>query len=399
MIDYELGGEYTPYPLAHAAQLFDASFHAGKSFVDTGYYKSKYDPTDPNYSQATPIYYDSSFNRIWTKRMLQVGSIVQWEPRNGRDIVSGDTVNEFLDPANKLHFYILDKHMNPAKNGEFLSYQIGVLRTDGVAVAGQLEVIPEVVEAEINGRVAVVNFNITNKSATATDIIRVEAKGGPDTTILNNLFAIDPGKTVAVPVYVSFSKGITGKDLASLTVGLDVSSESNANNKASASISTQTAFANTVTFEDDDGTVFGTQKVVFNTGAEIPANPVRFGYTVTGWNLGDKLYDFNDPVTEDITLVAKWMRNPITFLQIASVDFVAAPALITVPRNSIIQFDYIINSDAIREGILWTVSNSAMAAVIPETGLVMIKSLTGTLLLTAKDSLNGVTNSVMLRIV
>jgi M6 family metalloprotease-like protein len=399
MIDYELNGEYTPYPMAHAAQLFDAAFHAGKSFVDTGYYRNKYDPTDPNYSQARPIYYDSSFNRIWTKRMLEVGSIVQWEPRNGRDIVSGNTVNEFFDTANKLHFYILDKHMNPAKNGEFLSYQIGVLRTDGVAVAGQLEVIPEVVEAEISGRVAVVNFNITNKGATATDIIRVGATGVPDTAILNDLYAIDPGKTVVVPVYVSFDKDLTGEDLAGLTVGLDVSSESNVNNKASASIGAQTAFANTVTFVNHDGAVLETQKVVFNTGAALPTSPERFGYTLTGWNLEDKSYDFDEPVTEDITLVAQWIRNPITYIRITNSQRELAPVLVMVARKSTVQFDYEINSNAIRDGIVWSVSNTAMAVVNEETGLVTLKNLTGTLVLTAEDSLNGASISIVLRVI
>jgi|GEM_PF-899798 len=227
MIDYELNGEYTPYPMAHATQLFDAAFHAGKSFVDSGYYASEYNPLDPNYNQERPIYYDSNYNRVWVKDMIKPGSIFQWEPRNGREIVSGNTVNEFVDEANKLHFYVLEKHLNPAEYGEFLSYKIGILRTDGQAVGGELDVALAEIERETPTKVGVANFEITN-TGDATDIIRVEAQGYLPGVVLNDLYAIEAGETITVPLYVDLPGDIRTRNISDKMITFTASSESNA---------------------------------------------------------------------------------------------------------------------------------------------------------------------------
>ena len=41
----------------------------------------------------------------------------------------------------------------------------------------------------------------------------------------------------------------------------------------------------------------------------MPNGPIRDNYIFTGWYLNDEEYDFDTPVNEDITLVAKWERN------------------------------------------------------------------------------------------
>ncbi len=41
-----------------------------------------------------------------------------------------------------------------------------------------------------------------------------------------------------------------------------------------------------------------------------PAAPVKENYSFAGWYLGDQLYDFYTPVTEDITLTARWVKDP-----------------------------------------------------------------------------------------
>ena len=61
----------------------------------------------------------------------------------------------------------------------------------------------------------------------------------------------------------------------------------------------------TVTFYDGLGNVIGEpQSVESGQAAAAPANPVRAGYTFTGW---DK--DFSN-VTEDLTVTALWKKNP-----------------------------------------------------------------------------------------
>jgi hypothetical protein len=134
--------------------------------------------------------------------------------------------NEWHDEYNFLKFYILDKHQKPNKYGDVLSYDIGVLRTDGPAVAGSLAISYEV-KPESRNRVAVVNFKVTNVGATATDIIRVESFGDFATAILNNLYAIAPYETITVPVYVTIpADAVTGK-LGDLSIGLNIASETN----------------------------------------------------------------------------------------------------------------------------------------------------------------------------
>ena len=219
LVDYFLGGVPTYYCIGHSDQLDDALFHAGKSFVDTGYYKGDYTVnTNGTYGSGT-----------------KHSSMRRWEDRAGRDIVSGNTVNEWYDAANKLHFYILQNNTNTGKYGKFLSYQVGMLHDSGKSVEGKLKVVPKVEEAERWNRVAVVNFDITNEGATATDIIRVGAASELETTLLNDLYAIKPGETVTVPVYVTLSDEFIGVPAEDLAINLQVSSESNANNKAGAS--------------------------------------------------------------------------------------------------------------------------------------------------------------------
>ncbi|MFA5692255.1 MAG: InlB B-repeat-containing protein [Acholeplasmataceae bacterium] len=42
-----------------------------------------------------------------------------------------------------------------------------------------------------------------------------------------------------------------------------------------------------------------------------PTDPIRDGYSFEGWYLGDDEYDFSSPVTNDITLKAKWDKIPL----------------------------------------------------------------------------------------
>ena len=63
----------------------------------------------------------------------------------------------------------------------------------------------------------------------------------------------------------------------------------------------------TVTFMVDDEAVSTAEVVDGKTVAE-PAAPKKDGYTFDGWFLGEKKYDFSTPVTEDLTLVAKFTK-------------------------------------------------------------------------------------------
>ena len=74
----------------------------------------------------------------------------------------------------------------------------------------------------------------------------------------------------------------------------------------------------TVTFNSYGGTpVPPAQEVEFGLTATKPADPTLKGYTFAFWYLGEDeqnatAYDFNTPVTENITLTAKWNINKYT---------------------------------------------------------------------------------------
>jgi len=72
----------------------------------------------------------------------------------------------------------------------------------------------------------------------------------------------------------------------------------------------------TVTYKEDvakhtvqfvsNGEVLNTVEVEDGQPVAKPENPTREGYTFKGWQLNGADYDFDTPVTEDITLVAAW---------------------------------------------------------------------------------------------
>jgi uncharacterized repeat protein (TIGR02543 family) len=74
--------------------------------------------------------------------------------------------------------------------------------------------------------------------------------------------------------------------------------------------------ANIVTFFSS-GATYATQPVISGEKAVKPADPTRIGFIFGGWFTDSSLttaYDFNNPVTADMTLYAKWTTNAI-FMQ------------------------------------------------------------------------------------
>ena len=69
-----------------------------------------------------------------------------------------------------------------------------------------------------------------------------------------------------------------------------------------------------VTFNSAGGSAVEAQDVLEGDKATEPAGPTRVGYTFDGWYNGETLYDFDDVVTENLTLTAAWLENfTVTF--------------------------------------------------------------------------------------
>ena len=67
----------------------------------------------------------------------------------------------------------------------------------------------------------------------------------------------------------------------------------------------------TVKFDSNGGTEKYSDKTVVNGGKiSNPGTPTRSNYTFNGWLFNGKVFDFNTPITSNITLVASWSEIP-----------------------------------------------------------------------------------------
>ena len=65
-----------------------------------------------------------------------------------------------------------------------------------------------------------------------------------------------------------------------------------------------------VIFNSNGGSTVASQSVLEGNKAIMPSNPTREGYNFSSWTLNGNNYNFNTPVSGNITLVAKWiMKN------------------------------------------------------------------------------------------
>ena len=69
--------------------------------------------------------------------------------------------------------------------------------------------------------------------------------------------------------------------------------------------------AYTVTFQSEGGSEVASQ-IRANTPAARPADPTKEGHTFIGWYNGESEWNFETPVTEKLTLTAKWQINRYT---------------------------------------------------------------------------------------
>jgi uncharacterized repeat protein (TIGR02543 family) len=68
----------------------------------------------------------------------------------------------------------------------------------------------------------------------------------------------------------------------------------------------------TMYFMVDGGSYVPDESVSCGSAAQRPENPTKDGYTFVNWYYpnSDNVYDFNTPVIDDITIVAKWSETP-----------------------------------------------------------------------------------------
>lgn len=75
-----------------------------------------------------------------------------------------------------------------------------------------------------------------------------------------------------------------------------------------------------VTFDSDGGSVVEPVDVLPGEKVDLPEEPTKDGFIFQGWQLDGVAYDFDTPVTEDITLIASW--KAIVTIQADNLTFV-----------------------------------------------------------------------------
>ena len=111
---------------------------------------------------------------------------------------------------------------------------------------------------------------------------------------------------------------------------------------------TQPAPANyTVTFVGADNAVVATQTVTSGAAAAKPADPARKKYTFKGWYLGTTAYDFAAPVTEDLTITAKWAKVSVSKAKLSSAKNSKKKTLVVKAKKTsgVAGYEYIIATD------------------------------------------------------
>lgn len=134
----------------------------------------------------------------------------------------------------------------------------------------------------------------------------------------------------------------------------------------------------TVKFDTSGGSPVASQKIQKNHRIDMPAIPVKEGYTFLGWYLDDKKYDFDTKVTSNMTLEARWESAKTAKVTGVSLDQTSVTVL---PNASIMLVATVEPADAKDTNIIWTSSDEKIATV-DSNGKVTVHAL-GTVVITA----------------
>lgn len=122
----------------------------------------------------------------------------------------------------------------------------------------------------------------------------------------------------------------------------------------------------TVTFDTDGAGTIKSQAVVKNGKVSKPNDPIKSGYTFKGWYLGDTEYDFSSKVVKNITLVAKYTKEEVTY-KVESIE----TSLVGQARIYILK-----NGEKVDGTIDFTnSSNVTKTYEVPKSGLIVVDGI------------------------
>ena len=195
---------------------------------------------------------------------------VTFDPANGQaptvvTVREGEVPTLPADP-------VLDGHT-------FLGWYIGDVKYDGSAINGSV--------------------TLTARWSDRNYTVRFDTAGGTEAAPVT----VGAGGTVSAPENVTRE----GYDLVGWYLGdeeYDFDAPVTGNLTLTARWQVRTY---TVRFDTAGGTAAAPATVEHGSAVGAPENVTREGYRLVGWYLGDETYDFDAPVTGEITLTARWL--------------------------------------------------------------------------------------------
>lgn len=200
---------------------------------------------------------------------------VTFDPANGQaptvvTVREGEVPTLPADP-------VLDGHT-------FLGWYIGDVKYDGSAINGSV--------------------TLTARWSDRNYTVRFDTAGGTEAAPVT----VGAGGTVSAPENVTRE----GYDLVGWYLGdeeYDFDAPVTGNLTLTARWQVRTY---TVRFDTAGGTAAAPATVGHGSAVGAPENVTREGYRLVGWYLGDETYDFDTPVTGDLTLTARWEIRTFT---------------------------------------------------------------------------------------
>ena len=149
-----------------------------------------------------------------------------------------------------------------------------------------------------------------NWTANTTTVIFNENGGGDSGTMENQVFKYGIPQNLQTNTFTNTSgykfvqwnttEGVTYQDGTEFNAGV---------NTAEITLYAEWARYYNVTFNSQGGSAVQLQEVKTGTPASTPTNPSKAGHNFAGWYKeaeGNNVWSFSTPITEDITLYAKW---------------------------------------------------------------------------------------------
>lgn len=144
----------------------------------------------------------------------------------------------------------------------------------------------------------------------------------------------------------------------------------------------------TVLFNSNGGTTITSKRVKHNKTISEPEIPIRDGYEFVGWYYNDEEYLFDNKVTENIELIAKWEEISVEQVQKITLNV----SEFSLKPNESLQLPYSVYP-AVETKLYWESSDSSVVSV-DSTGYITAKN-EGSATIKVSSS-NGIEDSILI---